>query len=228
MQEKNIFYKSEQLLGERYYEKLAGKKVCLFGLGGVGGYTAEILVRSGISNFVLIDGDTVDITNLNRQIIATRSTVGMSKCVCAKKRILDINPDAQVEVIPEFLLPESKELEMLFDAKLDFVIDAVDTISLKVAIAQRCEVHGIPLVSATGCGNRINASYQFADIYKTSHCPVCKILRKRLKESGVKRLKVLYSPTEALPIHPVASVPWTPALAGIMLGAEVVQELLNR
>ena len=227
MQEKGIFYKTELLLGERYYEKLTDKRVCLFGLGGVGGYVAEILVRSGVLHFVLIDGDCVAQTNLNRQIIATRSTIGMSKCDCIEQRILDINPEAKIEIIPKFILPESEELEKLFSTKLDFVIDAVDTISLKVKRAKICEEKNIPLISATGCGNRINATYQFADIYKTSHCPVCKVLRKLLKENGVKKLKVLYSPTEAKRIHPVASVPWTPAIAGIMLGAEAVQTMLN-
>ncbi|MEL3907846.1 MAG: tRNA threonylcarbamoyladenosine dehydratase [Treponemataceae bacterium] len=227
MQEKNIFYKSELLLGEKYYEKLNRKTVCIFGLGGVGGYVAETLVRSGIQNFILVDGDTVEITNLNRQIIATRSNLGRSKCECFKERMLDINNACTIKLVQKFLLPESPELAEIFSSKIDYVVDAVDTMALKVAIAKICQEKNINLIAATGCGNRIKAEYIFADIYKTSHCPVCKILRKLLKEVGVHSLKVLYSPSKAQKISPTASVPWTPAIAGLMLASELVLDLLK-
>lgn len=227
MQEKNIFYKSELLLGEKYYEKLENKIVCIFGLGGVGGYVAETLVRSGVQNFVLVDGDTVEITNLNRQIIATRSNLGRSKCECFKERMLDINDACKIKLVPKFILPESPELAEIFSSQIDYVVDAVDTIALKVAIAKTCQEKNIRLIAATGCGNRVKAEYDFADIYKTSNCPVCKILRKLLKEEGVHSLKVLYSPNEAQKITPTASVPWTPAIAGLMLASAVVLDLLE-
>lgn len=227
MASENIFSRSELLLGKEYYKKLVNKTVCVFGLGGVGGYATEILARSGIVNFILVDGDTVELTNLNRQIIASHNTIGKEKCAAYKARLLDINPNCSICLYPTFILPESTELKEIFSKKIDYVIDAVDTISLKVELAKICEQKNIPLISASGCGNRIEAEYEVADIYRTSHCPVCKILRKLLKNAGVKKLKVLYSKSQVIKQNnPVASVPWTPAIAGIMLAREVVMDLL--
>lgn len=223
----SIFQRAELILGLGYDQRLADKKVCVFGLGGVGGYVVETLVRSGIRKFILVDGDTVDITNLNRQIIATQLTVGRPKCECMRERVLSINPDCTVQTVQQFLLPDGPELENIFSQPISFVIDAVDTISLKVKIASLCEKKGIPIISAAGCGNRLNAEYKFADIYQTAYCPVCKILRKLLKEQGVRHLQVLYSPTPVIKTAVVASVPWTPSIAGIMIASKAVQDILG-
>lgn len=226
MQSENIFSRSELLLGKDYYKILADKVVCIFGLGGVGGYVAEILARSGIVNFILVDGDVIDSTNINRQILATHSNIGKEKCLVCKERLLDINPACKINLVSVFVLPSSLELIKILSYKIDYIIDAVDTIALKVELAKICEEKSIPLISAMGCGNRLEAQYKFADIYSTSHCPVCKVIRKQLKEAGVKKLKVLYSTSEVIKQRTVASVPWTPAIAGIMLASEVVRELL--
>lgn len=223
-----MFSRSEPLLGKAFYKILENKTVCLFGLGGVGGYVAEILVRSGIKHLILIDGDTVEISNLNRQIIATHSNVGRLKTECMRERLLDIAPDIHVSLISAFVLPESKELSDIFSLHIDYVIDAIDTITVKVEIAKQCEKNNIPIICATGCGNRLTAEYRFEDIYKTNYCPVCRILRKLLKEANVSSLKVLYSPTKTYSGKTVASVPWTPAIAGIMIGSQVIQDLLKK
>lgn len=228
MHTENIFSRSELLLGKNYYKRFADKIICVFGLGGVGGYVTEILARSGIVNFILIDGDKIDITNINRQILATQSSIGKEKCIVCKTRLLDINPKCNIEVFSSFILPDSPELAKIFSRKIDYVIDAVDTISLKIDLAKICEKQNIPIISAMGCGNRLQAQYKFSDIYSTSYCPVCRILRKKLKDAGVKKLKVLYSQNETIRQTPVASVPWTPAIAGIMIATEVIRELYTQ
>lgn len=222
----SMFSRSELLLGKEYYKTLENKTVCIFGLGGVGGYAAEILARSGIGHFILVDGDVVTRSNLNRQILALNSTIGKEKCSVCKERLLEINPACRIELVPSFILPTSPELHEIFSHSLDYVLDAVDTITLKVALAKLCEQKNIPLISATGCGNRISADYEFADIYRTSHCPVCRVLRTKLKTAGVKKLKVLYSKSDVIKQNPVASVPWTPAIAGILLAEAVIMKLL--
>lgn len=228
MQTENIFSRTELLLGEKYYKTLEQKTVCIFGLGGVGGYVAEILARSGVVNFILVDGDKIEASNINRQILATHSTIGEQKCHVCKKRLLDINPNCNVKIVQAFILPDSAELKSIFSTKIDYVIDAVDTVTLKVELAKICEQNDIRIISAMGFGNRITASYKIDDIYNTCYCPLCRVLRTALKKAGVKKLKVLYSSDTAIKQNPVASVPWVPAIAGIIIASEVLKDLLQK
>lgn len=181
-------------------EKLKNSRVAVFGIGGVGGYTVEALVRSGVGAIDLIDDDKVCLTNLNRQIIATRKTVGKYKTEVMKERILDINPGCQVEVHNCFYLPETKHE---FDFKnYDYVVDAVDTVTAKIQLVMQAQETGTPIISSMGAGNKLNpAEFEVADIYKTSVCPLAKVMRRELKKRGVKKLKVVYSKEK--PVRPL-------------------------
>lgn len=188
----NQFSRTELLLGKEAMEKLKESTVAVFGIGGVGGYTVEALARSGVYKFVLIDDDKVCLTNLNRQIIATRKTIGKHKVDVMKERILDINPDAEVEVHKCFYLPETKD-EFDF-SKYSYVVDAVDTVTAKINLVLQAKEVGVPIISSMGAGNKLNpAEFEVADIYKTSVCPLAKVMRRELKKRNVKKLKVVYS-----------------------------------
>lgn len=180
--------------------KLGDSRVAVFGIGGVGGYTVEALVRSGVGAIDLIDDDKVCLTNLNRQIIATRKTVGKYKTEVMKERILDINPDCKVEVHNCFYLPETKDE---FDFRnYDYVVDAVDTVTAKISLVMQAEECKVPVISSMGAGNKLNpAEFEVADIYKTSVCPLAKVMRRELKKRGVKKLKVVYSKEQ--PVRPI-------------------------
>ena len=200
----NQFSRTELLLGNAAMEKLAGSKVAVFGIGGVGGYVVEALARSGVGAFDLIDDDKVCLTNINRQIIATRKTVGRYKTDVMKERILEINPDAKVEIHNCFYLPETKDA---FDFKeYDYVVDAVDTVTAKIQLVLEAQEAGVPIISSMGAGNKLDPSaFEVADIYKTSVCPLAKVMRRELKKRGVKHLKVVYSKEKALaPIEDMA------------------------
>lgn len=189
------FSRTGLIFGSENMEKLAKARVAVFGIGGVGGYTVEALARSGVGTLDLIDNDTVCLTNLNRQIIATHKTIGMYKVDVAKERILDINPDVVVNVYKTFYMPETAEQ---FDfTKYDYVVDAIDTVTGKIALVEQAKKCGTPIISSMGAGNKIDpTAFEVADIYKTSVCPLAKVMRKELKKHGIESLKVVYSKEE--------------------------------
>ena len=187
----NQFSRTEMLIGKENVEKLHNKKVAIFGIGGVGSFVLEGLVRAGVENFVLIDKDEVDITNINRQIIATHATIGKPKVQVAKERIIEINPNAKVEIYQEFFMPET---EGILDKSIDYIIDCVDTVTAKIELVVRANKMGIPIISAMGTGNKLDPTkFQITDIYKTSVCPLAKVMRKELKARGINNLKVIFS-----------------------------------
>lgn len=191
------FSRTERLLGEEAMQRLRHARVAVFGVGGVGGYVAEALARSGVGALELIDSDTVNLSNMNRQIIALHSTIGRFKVDVMKERIADINPDCQVTVHRCFYLPENKEN---FDfTRYTYVVDAVDTVAAKIQLVLQSQEAGVPIISSMGAGNKLNpAEFEIADIYKTSVCPLAKVMRRELKQRGVKKLKVVYSKEEAV------------------------------
>lgn len=253
-----IFTRTELLLGKAAMKKLNEARVAIFGIGGVGGYVCEALIRSGIQKFDLIDSDTVDITNLNRQIIALHSTIGRCKVDVMKERMSDINPEADIRVYNCFFLPENAD-QFPFD-EYDYVVDAVDTVTAKIELIIRAQKAGVPIISAMGAGNKLNASGFFAaDIYDTKVCPLAKVMRRELKKRGVKELKVVYSEEE--PLKPGAdgtgnegilpeseqtsekpqerflkntrrstpgSIIYAPAVAGLTIAAEVIKDLIKQ
>ncbi len=246
----NQFSRTQLLLGQEAMEKLKNKRVAVFGIGGVGGYVCEALVRSGIGAFDLIDDDKVCLTNLNRQIIATRKTVGKYKVEVMKERMLDINPDVDVRLHQCFFLPENAD-QFPFE-EYDYVVDAIDTVTGKIEIIMRAQKLKIPVISAMGAGNKLDASrFQVTDIYKTKMCPLARVMRYELKKRGVKKLKVVYS--DEKPIRPYedmsiscrtncicppgaqhkcterrdipGSTAFVPAVAGLLIAGEIVKDL---
>ena len=194
------FSRTELLLGKEAMNRLEGARVAVFGIGGVGGYVCEALARSGVGKLDLIDNDKVCMSNLNRQIIATRKTVGQYKTEVMKDRILDINPEAKVNIHNCFFLPDNAD-EFPF-AEYDYVVDAVDTVTAKIGLVMKCQKEGVPIMSSMGAGNKLDASaFRVADIYKTQMCPLAKVMRRELKKRGVKKLKVVYS--EEKPTRPI-------------------------
>ena len=188
----NQFSRTELLLGNAAMEKLAASRVAVFGIGGVGGYTVEALVRSGIGAIDIIDDDKVCLTNINRQIYATRKTIGQYKVDVAKERILDINPDIKVTAYKTFYTPETSS-QFDFSA-YDYVVDAIDTVTGKIELVMNAAKAGTPIISSMGAGNKLNpAAFEVADIYKTSVCPLARVMRYELKKRGIKKLKVVYS-----------------------------------
>ncbi len=230
----NRFSRTELLIGKEGLEKLASSRVAVFGIGGVGGYTAEALVRSGIGEIDLIDNDKISVTNINRQIYALTSTVGMDKVDAARERISDINPDIKVNTYKLFFTPETD-----FDfTPYDYVVDAIDTVSAKIAIIEKCKALNVPVISSMGAGNKMNPEmFEVEDIYKTSVCPLAKVMRGELKKRGIKNLKVVYS--KETPIKPAQSpetsagkkrIPgsnaFTPSVAGLIIASEVIKDLM--
>lgn len=226
--------RTELVMGPEALEILKEKHVCIFGVGGVGGFVTEALARSGIGALDIVDNDDVALTNLNRQIIATNSTLGQAKVDVLEKRIHDINPDIRVNKFQTFYMPECAHQ---FDlSKYDYVVDAIDTVTAKLDIIRRCDDVGTPIISAMGCGNRFDPTQLVVtDIYKTSMDPLAKVVRRELRKSGVKKLKVVCS-TEP-PIIPYASeektarrtvpgsTPFVPATAGLIIASVVVRDL---
>ena len=217
-------------------DKLKNSRVAVFGIGGVGGYVCEALVRSGVGHFDLIDDDKVCLTNLNRQIIATRKTVGQYKTDVMKERMLDINPDIEVNVHKCFFLPENAE-EFPF-AQYDYVVDAVDTVTAKIELVMKAKEMKVPIISSMGAGNKLDPSaFRVADIYKTKMCPLAKGMRRELKQRGVKKLKVVYSEENHCICPPGAkhkcterrdipgSVAFVPSVVGLIIAGEVIKDL---
>lgn len=227
----NWLSRTELLLGEESMDKLKDARIAVFGIGGVGGYVCEALVRSGVGAFDLIDNDTVCESNINRQIIATQKTIGMYKTEVMRNRMLDINPDVDVRIYNCFLLPENAD-EFPFN-EYDYVIDAVDTVTAKIELVMKCQKEGTPIISSMGAGNKLEASaFKVADIYKTNMCPLAKVMRRELKQRGVKKLKVVYS--EEKPISSAkgrdvpGSVAFVPSVAGLIIAGEVIKDLTGK
>ena len=231
------FLRTEMLLGRDAIEKLHSARVAVFGLGGVGGYAVEALARSGVGSLDLVDNDTVSVSNLNRQILATHSTVGMLKVEAGKRRVLDINPACVVRTYPIFYTPETADS---FDfTRYDYIVDAIDTVTGKLALVERAVAVNKPIICCMGTGNKLDASaFQVADISKTSMCPLARVMRKELSKRGIRHLKVVYSQEEAMtPTGWEAeaaalgkrqipgSVAFVPGAAGLLLAGEVVRDL---
>lgn len=226
------FSRTELLIGKDGVEKLQNSKVAVFGIGGVGSYVVEGLVRAGISSFILVDNDTVSVSNLNRQIIATLDTVGKSKVEIAKERILSINPEAKVEIYKEFFMPNSPEL---IDDSVDYIIDAIDTVTAKIELVVRANKLNIPIISCMGTGNKLDPTkFEITDIYKTSVCPLAKVMRKELKARDIKKLKVLYSKEEPIKINNdgeervPGSISFVPSVAGLIIAGEVIKDIIKQ
>ena len=233
------FSRTEILLGREAVEKLKNARVAVFGVGGVGGYTVEALARCGVGSLDLIDSDTVSVSNINRQILATHSTVGMLKVDAAKARVLDINPDCVVKTHPIFYLPDTAEQ---FDfSQYDYIVDCIDTVTGKLQLVERAVAAGTPIICSMGTGNKLDPSaFMVSDISKTSMCPLARIMRKELKKRGINHLKVVYSQEEALTpdVDPEelartgkrqipGSVAFVPGAAGLILAGEVVKDLIK-
>lgn len=238
----------EKMVGAEALEKLANSRVAVFGVGGVGGHAFEALVRSGVGEIDIVDADVVALSNLNRQIIATQATVGISKVDVAEERAKSINPDIVIHKHPIFYLPEKKEEFGLEFDKFDYIVDAIDTVAAKLDIIEEATGRGIPIISAMGCGNRFDPSkLVVTDIFKTFNDPLAKVIRKGLKERGIKKLKVVAStevPTEPLRVDgeeadqaqtfgkPESRAPgsnaFVPGAAGLLMASVVVRELIKQ
>jgi len=223
----NRFQRLELLIGEENLAKLNESTVAVFGVGGVGSFTVEALARSGVGHLVLIDKDNIDVTNINRQIHALTSTVGRSKVEVMRERILDINPSAQVEAIQKFLLP-SESVEDFFICRYDYVVDAIDNITAKIFLVEECQRRGIKIISSMGAGNKLDATrFKVADIFQTTVDPVAKVLRKRLRDKEIKRLKVVYSDETPRPVKDfIGSTAFVPSVAGLIIAGEVIKDLI--
>ena len=249
----NQFSRTELLIGKDGVEKLNNAKVAVFGVGGVGSFVVEGLVRAGVGNFILVDDDEVCLTNLNRQIHATRKTIGKYKAELMRDRILEINPDAKVEVFKEFFMPDS-EVKILDDS-IDYIVDAIDTVTAKIELVMQADKLGVPIMSAMGTVNKLDPTkFEVTDIYKTSVCPLAKVMRKELRARGIKKLKVVYSKEE--PIKPYesaenscknhcvcppgvkrtcaikkqvpGSISFVPSVAGMIIAGEVIKDILKK
>ncbi len=229
------FIRSEMLFTKEGFQKLKDKRIAVFGIGGVGGYVVEALARSGIQNFDLIDNDVVSESNINRQIIATNFTIGKDKVEVAKERILSINEKCIVNTYKTFFLPENSSQ---FDfTKYDYVIDCIDTVSGKIELVVKANNEGCNVISSMGTGNKMNpCMFEVSDIYKTSVCPLAKVMRKELKERNIKKLKVVYSKEEPIKVETIkedgkraipGSNAFTPSVAGLIIASEVVKDLLR-
>ena len=248
----DAFSRTEMLLGSVAMTKLADSRVAVFGIGGVGSFTVEALVRAGVGNLTLIDDDLVCLTNLNRQLHATTRTIGRPKVEIMRDRVLEINPGAKVTILQKFYLPENAE--EFFNEKYDFVVDAIDTVTAKIDLIVRAQAKGIPVISCMGAGNKLDPTrFEVADIFKTTMCPLAKVMRYELRARGVKSLKVVYSKEKPLTPqnetdtgcrdHCVCppgstrtgnirrqipgSVSFVPSVAGLILAGEVVKDLIG-
>lgn len=234
----NQFSRSELLLGQEAMEKLKNSHVAVFGVGGVGSYTVEALARCGVGEITLVDNDTVSLTNLNRQLIALHSTVGRLKADVAKERLLDINPNIKVNSLATFFTPETSD--SIDFSVFDYVVDAIDTVSGKIALVQICNNKNIPIISSMGTGNKLDPTkFEVTDIFKTSMCPLAKVMRYELKKRGIKKLKVVYSKEEPKAHKSVtdeeagnrrsipASVSFVPPVAGLIIAGEVIKDLVD-
>lgn len=234
----NEFSRTELLLGQEGVQKLRNACVMVLGVGGVGSHCIEALARSGVGKLILVDNDTVSLTNINRQSIAYHSTIGKYKTQVMKERIADICRETEVVTYECFVLPEN--LEEIFQERPDYIVDAIDTVTAKLALAEKAEKEGIPMISSMGTGNKLHGEmFTITDISKTSVCPLCKVMRKELKARGISHLKVLYSPEKPIDIRGKetkeekgnrrqlpGSVSFVPPVAGLLIAGEVIRDLL--
>lgn len=234
----NEFSRTELLLGQEGVQKLRNACVMVLGVGGVGSHCIEALARSGVGRLILVDNDTVSLTNINRQSIAYHSTIGKYKTQVMKERIADICKETEVVTYECFVLPEN--LEEIFQERPDYIVDAIDTVTAKLALAEKAEKEGIPMISSMGTGNKLHGEmFTITDISKTSVCPLCKVMRKELKARGISHLKVLYSPEKPIDIRGKetkeekgnrrqipGSVSFVPPVAGLLIAGEVIRDLL--
>lgn len=247
----NQFSRTELLIGKEGIEKLNKAKVAIFGIGGVGSFVVEGLVRAGVENFILVDDDKICLTNLNRQIIATHKTIGKYKVEVAKERILEINPNAKVETYREFFLPESEEI---IDETVNYIVDCVDTVTAKIELVMRANKLDIPIISSMGTGNKLDPTrFEVTDIYKTSICPLAKVMRKELRARGIKALKVVYSKEEPIKLDESlessckngcicppgtkrkctsrnqvpGSISFVPSVAGLIISGEIIKDIIK-
>lgn len=229
------FSRTELIYGKEAMERIASSHIAVFGIGGVGGYVVEALARSGVGALDLIDSDKVVTSNLNRQIIATRSTIGRFKVDVASERIADINPHCKVRTFKTFFLPETADRFNF--SEYDYVVDAIDTVTGKLTLIENAKAAGVPIISSMGAGNKVNpAAFEVADIYKTSVCPLAKVMRRECKKRGIKSLKVVYSkeeprtPLELIQEGSRRSIPgstaFTPSVAGLIIAGEIINDLV--
>ena len=233
------FSRTEMLIGNNGMEKLKNAKVAVFGIGGVGSFVCEGLARSGIGNFILVDYDKTDESNINRQLIATTKTIGKYKVDLMKERILEINPNANVEVFREFYMADS-EIDII-TKDLSYVVDCVDTIMAKIAIVCNCDALDVPVISSMGTGNKLNPEmFEVADIYETSVCPLARIMKKDFRKRGIEKLKVVYSKEQPINTNDCAinqqnkkhkvkgSVSFVPSVAGLIIAGEVIKDIIGK
>lgn len=247
----NQFTRTKLILGEQSMETLQKARVAVFGVGGVGGYVCEALVRSGIGAFDLIDNDKVCMSNINRQIIATTKTVGRDKVEVMRERMLEINPEADIRIHKCFFLPENADSFPF--SEYDYVVDAVDTVTAKIALVMKCKEAGVAIISSMGAGNKLEAAaFKVADIYKTRMCPLAKVMRHELKKRGVKKLKVVYSEEQPISVNALesscdaltdniaesdtapkkrvtpGSIAFVPSVCGLIIAGEVVKDITGK
>lgn len=232
----NAFIRSSYLLGADGMERLASSKIAIFGIGGVGSYAAEALARTGVGSMVLIDYDTIDVTNINRQIHATSKTVGLPKVDVMRDRLMEINPGLTIETVQKRYTKDTK-LEFL-DNSFDYIIDAIDMISSKIDLVTSSLEMGIPIISSMGAGNKLDpTAFMVSDIYNTRVCPLARVMRNELRKRGVKALKVVYSPEEPIGVNLgdidrrkaiPGSVSFVPSVAGLILAGEVIKDIALR
>ena len=235
----NQFTRTEMLLGSEAVHKLKQCRIAVFGIGGVGGYTVEALARSGVGTLDLIDNDTVSLTNINRQIIALHSTIGMNKTEAAKKRLLDINPNIKINTYNTFFTPENSG-EFNF-SQYDYIVDAIDTVSGKIELAVQADKANVPIISSMGAGNKLDPTrFEVSDIYKTSVCPLARVMRRELKKRNIRKLKVVYSKEEALSPkcesdedsgmkrQTPASIAYVPSVVGLIIAGEVINDIISQ
>lgn len=229
----NAFCRTEYLIGQEDLQKLKNAKVAIFGIGGVGSYVVEALARVGIGSFVLVDKDTVSISNLNRQIIATLNTIGKNKVDIAKERILSINPNAKVETFTDFFMPGNNNI---INNSISYIVDAIDTVTAKIELVMQAKKFNIPIISSMGTGNKLDPTrFEISDIYDTSVCPLAKVMRKELKARNINNLKVLYSKEEPIKTNIKdengklipGTISFVPSVAGLIIAKEVVFDLMQ-
>ncbi len=229
----NQFSREELLIGKEAQEKLKKAKVAIFGIGGVGSFVVEGLVRAGIGKFILVDNDKISLTNLNRQIHATMDTIDKFKVDVMKERILSINPDAHVETYKIFYMPEDKNINL---NDVDYIVDAVDTVTAKIELAVLANKLNIPIISCMGTGNKLDPTrFEVSDVYKTEVCPLAKVMRKELSKRNIEKLKVVYSKEEPIKINRMkteedvkaGSISFVPSVAGLIIAGEVIKDIIG-
>lgn len=229
--EENAFCRTEYLIGKDSLYKLANATVAVFGIGGVGSYVVEALARSGVGNFILVDNDVVSISNINRQIIATHNTIGKNKVDIAKERILSINPNATITTYVEFFMPGNSNI---LDHSINYIVDAIDTVTAKIELVMQAKDLNIPIISCMGTGNKLDPTqFEIADIYKTSVCPLAKVMRQELRARNISKLKVLYSKENPIKTNVIGkngkyipgSISFVPSVAGLIIAGEVISDL---